>query len=44
MASKYLPHNINKRIKYVDMKFARDDLIIDKEMFETLKMNTQDGR
>ena len=38
-----LIYNINKRIKYVDVKFARDDLIIDKEMFETLKMNTQDG-
>lgn len=39
-----LIYNINKRTKYADVKFARDDLIIDKEMFETLKMNTQDGR
>lgn len=34
---------IYNRIKYVDVKFARDIPVTDKENFAMLKENTEDG-
>lgn len=40
---KKLTYSIYKRIRHVDMKFVRDVPFTDKENFETLKINTQNG-